>query len=235
MALLGRLIEAGIVIYLIFGEPFYGRRWYRRLQEAVATDPGARRRYYNEILLLEWGLVGLVFGALWLRGGAIAEIGLRATVLEPILVGPLIGVGVGLLLPILLIPFSRKLRAGMKGQMASVEALMPVTAAESWQFAAVSVTAGVCEEILFRGLLIGFGATLAPAVPVPLLVLGSSIIFGLAHLYQGWKGVIGTGALGALLGALYVYTDSLVLPILLHALIDLRALALVLIAAKRAR
>jgi membrane protease YdiL (CAAX protease family) len=55
-------------------------------------------------------------------------------------------------------------------------------------------------------------------------ILLASIIFGLCHFYQGWQGVLGTTALGAVFAGLYVATGSLLFPVILHALVDLRIL-----------
>ncbi len=88
------------------------------------------------------------------------------------------------------------------------------------------MTAGICEEVLYRGLLIALAVDL-----LGLSVLGAAIlavaIFAVAHVYQGLSGMLGTGLLGAVLAALYVTTGSLLLPIIVHALIDLRGLVLV--------
>ena len=48
--------------------------------------------------------------------------------------------------------------------------------------------------------------------------------FGLAHWYQGRLGMLTTGAAGAVLTQLYLTTGSLLLPMVLHVLIDLRLL-----------
>jgi membrane protease YdiL (CAAX protease family) len=54
----------------------------------------------------------------------------------------------------------------------------------------------------------------------------SSIAFGLAHLYQGRSGVVSTGVGGFAFGLLAMFTGSLWLPMLLHSLADLQALAM---------
>lgn len=51
-------------------------------------------------------------------------------------------------------------------------------------------------------------------------------MFGIGHFGQGFKGVLVTGMIGAMLGILYVVTGSLLAPIIVHVLIDLRATAL---------
>ena len=55
----------------------------------------------------------------------------------------------------------------------------------------------------------------------PLLLL-AALLFGLAHSYQGISGMLLTALAGALFCGLYVATGSLLLPILLHILIDVR-------------
>ncbi|MEZ4684453.1 MAG: CPBP family intramembrane glutamic endopeptidase, partial [Caldilineaceae bacterium] len=69
------------------------------------------------------------------------------------------------------------------------------------------------EELLFRSLLIGgFQAV----IPLPLLLVGWSIIFGLLHSPQGWWGMVGAGLAGLLFGMLFVKQGSLVLPLVAH-------------------
>ena len=52
------------------------------------------------------------------------------------------------------------------------------------------------------------------------LILVAAVAFGLAHAYQGRVGIVTTGLLGGVMAALYLGTGSLLLPVLLHALID---------------
>jgi membrane protease YdiL (CAAX protease family) len=56
------------------------------------------------------------------------------------------------------------------------------------------------------------------------LVAVGAVAFGLAHAYQGIAGIVTTGVLGGVMAGLYLGTGSLLLPVLLHTLIDLRFL-----------
>lgn len=69
------------------------------------------------------------------------------------------------------------------------------------------------EELLFRSLLIGGFAHVAP---LPLLVIGWSVIFGLLHSPQGMWGMVGAGLGGLLLSLLFVVQGSLLLPLAAH-------------------
>ena len=100
---------------------------------------------------------------------------------------------------------------------------LPATPLERRWFALVSVTAGVCEEWIFRGYLLselqrqgGCSLTLALAV--------STMLFGWNHLYQGWANTLKTGAVGLIFGLLAILTAGLGLPMLLHTLMDLQVL-----------
>jgi membrane protease YdiL (CAAX protease family) len=99
--------------------------------------------------------------------------------------------------------------------------LLPSNPRERFLFAAVAISAGVCEEVVFRGWLL---CTLHNdlALNGTTLVLAAAACFGLAHFYQGATGMIVTALAGILFTFLYVQSGSLLLPILLHILIDLR-------------
>jgi membrane protease YdiL (CAAX protease family) len=103
-------------------------------------------------------------------------------------------------------------------------ALLPRTAGERRLFTVVGVTAGVCEEWLYRGFFLAVVAALAGGLPTGVLVVVAAVAFGLAHAYQGVGGVLTTAVLGAIMATLYLDSGSLLLPVLLHAAIDLRFL-----------
>jgi membrane protease YdiL (CAAX protease family) len=106
----------------------------------------------------------------------------------------------------------------------STLALLPRTRRERHLFTVVGLTAGLCEEWLYRGFFLAVLSALAGGLPTIALVLLAAAAFGLAHAYQGPVGMLTTGVLGGVLAALYLQTGSLLLPVLLHAAIDLRFL-----------
>ncbi|WP_181918946.1 CPBP family intramembrane glutamic endopeptidase [Wenzhouxiangella sediminis] len=92
-----------------------------------------------------------------------------------------------------------------------------------WFIGPVSLTAGICEELLYRGYLMQW---LAGFIPVWAAMLLSSAVFGLMHAYQGPGGILRTVGLGLVMAGLFVLTGSLLWPILLHVVIDAYAGAL---------
>ena len=105
---------------------------------------------------------------------------------------------------------------------------MPHTAQEARLWVALSTTAGVCEEILFRGYLIAVLAgwmrpALGAGVAIGLAYVGALVLFGFAHVYLGRTGAIRAGLAGAAVAGLYALTGSLWVPMLLHAAVDLHS------------
>jgi len=100
---------------------------------------------------------------------------------------------------------------------------LPVTDGEKKLWTVISMTAGVAEEFLYRGFLSLALIQLIPIINLTLTALICSIIFGLAHSYQGVSGVIRTGLYGLLFHALYIATGSIIPGIILHFSIDLSA------------
>jgi membrane protease YdiL (CAAX protease family) len=117
-------------------------------------------------------------------------------------------------------------RKALAVQLRPVAALLPRTPTERRVFAGLAVTAGICEEVLYRGFGLAALRWLAPDLGTTALIALTAVAFGLAHLYQGPFGVVMTGLVGAYLAWIVIATGSLVPAMLLHALLDLRILAL---------
>lgn len=234
-AALAAVVVAG---YLVLGEPVVGHVLHRRFEGRLRTDAGARRSFYRRLLVLEWGLTLLVV-LVWLSapGVGAAAVGLRWPQQWPDLAT---GLAIALVL-LFVVVSTRALRSGAlleadaprrrpgEGRHAeapgqSTLALLPRTAGERRLFTLVGVTAGVCEEWLYRGFFLAVVAGLAGAPPTAVLVAVAAVAFGLAHAYQGLAGMVTTGILGGIMATVYLQTGSLLLPVLLHAVIDLRFL-----------
>lgn len=95
--------------------------------------------------------------------------------------------------------------------------LIPVSRREKIAFAGLSVTAGICEEFVFRGFLLHTFSTLwGGTVAVAL----SSVVFGGLHAYQHVGGALRAGLLGALLCMPPLLTGSILPSVIAHAAID---------------
>lgn len=98
--------------------------------------------------------------------------------------------------------------------------LLPRTPRERRLFGWLSLSAGVGEEVAYRG----YGLTLLATVigPWPAAFVTSGV-FGVMHAYQGVLGVLRTGLLGLWLAAIFLLSGSLWPAVVAHTLLDLIA------------
>jgi membrane protease YdiL (CAAX protease family) len=85
----------------------------------------------------------------------------------------------------------------------------------------VAVTAGICEEIVFRGY---FQRQLAALTGKPwLAVFGQAVVFGVVHSYQGLSATAVIALAGLVLGLLAKWRGSIVACVIAHAALDILA------------
>jgi uncharacterized protein len=96
--------------------------------------------------------------------------------------------------------------------------ILPHTYLELGAFVALSLTAGFCEEFIFRGYLIWF---FQPWLSWWGSAALCAIFFALGHSYQGVAGILRTGILGLVFVLVFAISGSLWPGIILHALIDI--------------
>lgn len=94
-----------------------------------------------------------------------------------------------------------------------IQAITPRSTRELLLVLLVMAPVVLVEELLFRSLLIGGFALL---LPLPWLIIGWSILFGLLHAPQGLWGMLGAGLGGLVLSILFVVQGSILLPIVAH-------------------
>jgi membrane protease YdiL (CAAX protease family) len=100
----------------------------------------------------------------------------------------------------------------------AIKQLIPQTPLEIAVYLLVTLTAGICEETIFRGYLQRQFTFLTGSVAAGALIQG--IVFGLAHAYQGWKMILIIAVYGCMFGALALWRRSLRPGIIAHFLQD---------------
>lgn len=215
------MMNAGFFLFVALVFPLPDLWLYPRLQRATAAGvPGARTRYY---------LLGAA--TLWLLAGCAVALAMRSHVawndLRLGIPSPLrfaAGAAVVIAYGIVAMRQRHRLlakpeRLGRLMQRHTTEtALMPHTRSEARAFQLLAVSAGVCEEVVYRGFMLWFVTAWIGLWPA---VIVSSLIFGAAHLYLGRKHVIRTSIVGLVLALIAVGSASLWPGIVLHAFIDL--------------
>jgi len=192
-----------------------------RHQAGMAQRPPINRLHtYLSGSLVLWLSLCVVIGNWIYQGGHLVELGIEAANSRALLSTLLLIIFAALVIRLLAkkIQHSEKFRHGYIGNDNYLREMLPRTRTERNTFYLLSVSAGVCEELIYRGFVFAY---LLHYIPMPWVVVLSSVLFGLAHSYQGLKGIPLTGAVGLLLALLYLYTGSIWAPIVLHAAIDI--------------
>jgi membrane protease YdiL (CAAX protease family) len=175
-------------------------------------------------------LLLLASQSLWVRGFGWADVGLRGPESVPRM---LLQASAAALLILVAVRFAivpgAEWLAGVPVDLAALGGSSDTRAFRIWLVQAWTLAA-FGEEMVFRGYLIRRLLELAGESPAgrAAAVVVSSTLFGLAHAYQGWAGVIATGTIGALLSCLYLMTRRNLWPVIIcHGLVDTVALSLI--------
>ncbi|MFB8765690.1 CPBP family intramembrane glutamic endopeptidase [Nocardiopsis alba] len=207
-----------LVAYYLCAEPLWGKRAYERLERERDSVPGAYTRFLSLGMVVSWVAAGSALLAVALSPGAgLADLGMTTSGDWGTYAGMLVGMVIAGA-AVLLVARSRGLTPP------DVGALLPRNGRERRYAAGIAVTAGICEEIVFRGLFIAVGVSLG--LPLYVAAGASLAIFTLAHLYQGPKAMAGVALMGLAFTYLYLSTGSLLVAVIAHAALDLRALLL---------
>jgi len=206
---------------------------FRRLMLAsVEQRPRVRISVYRQALLIQWALA-LVAIALWAARAREWE----ALGLVPRFGWGLAGVLAGMLVAGIAVARQRRMvmadqdaLSGLRARMSGLEVMLPHSRSELTLFFKLSITAGICEELLYRGYLIWY---LSHWVPYFAAAGVAALIFGIGHMYQGWRGMITTGVVGAFLSAVYLVSGSLYAGMIIHALMDAHSGQLMQVAYER--
>ena len=227
------LVIVSLAFFLVL--PFFDL-WLFRRHLIAQKQRNHRSVYYGQLLSELW--IPTIVVLVWAGANSVplADIGLGwpevATEILPA------GVSIGItVLAVLFIAYSlvdlarlkydARYQAAVKSKIQSVKMpeymglLMPSSGRERALYGLVAISAGITEEILYRGFLTYVLLISFPALGVWLSILVSAFLFGLGHLYQGVSGVLRTFILGFILSVIYLATGTLLLCIAIHMLIDL--------------
>ncbi|MFK2825310.1 CPBP family intramembrane metalloprotease [Bacillus sp. B190/17] len=233
------MLEIGfwiIIIFTLLYEPVIGYFDFQRFKKNVRLKEDVRIKYYINTMVGLWIptifiLLIIIFTDLTLK-----QVGVNMPAINTNVLGSAVtyvGFGIALLYFLIILYYaigyhvSEKIRSQLtkakEQELRNIEfsAILPISKKEKKLWNYVSFTAGVTEEIIYRGFLIFALAYLFPSVSIWAVILISSLLFGLAHTYQGAvKGVLRTAVVGCLFAILYIGLGSILPLIAFHFLID---------------
>lgn len=224
--LLTGAVAAGTLVW--FASPEL--QWPARLLAALLLGPApllfafqasladALPRPFPRIPLYVSSIIGLAtMAAVTLMAGALSGLsyrmmGLKALEPRGLLVWTVFGIAAALSIVV-------AFKAGGARESDLMRELIPRTPAEKAVYVLLSLAAGLCEEVAFRGFLV-VALTFASGS----LVIGaalSAMAFGIMHAHQSPAGALRAAMIGAVLTVPVVVTGSLYPAIAAHTAIDL--------------
>lgn len=113
-------------------------------------------------------------------------------------------------------------QANIENARRQIEFMVPQTNLEVLIAVGLAITAGFCEEVIFRGYLQRQFSMWSKNAWAGIVL--SAMVFGGSHGYEGWKRMIVIGVFGAMFGIVAHYAKSLRPGMMTHALHDSIAL-----------
>ncbi|MGA9642142.1 MAG: CPBP family intramembrane glutamic endopeptidase [Terriglobales bacterium] len=182
-------------------------------QMRAASNPN-RVRAYAVTTLMEWLVFGFVVWGVRRSGASVLlVVGERWRSARRVLRDLGVAAGFWVVAVALLWVFSKLLGIDSEGR--NMQFILPHGGVEIAVWIVLSVTAGICEETIFRGYLQRQFIALTRSAPAGILL--SAAAFGAAHAYQGWRLVVLISLFGAMFGILAYWRGSVRPGMMAHA------------------
>lgn len=213
-----------LLIFVVLGVivPWRGRARLKQLLARPRVEPAERLSLYGSTIAFQWIATAVAAWRAWAHGFTARQLGLALPNRWKLLVITVLGAALIVTLQWLNLRRMGRSTSPLRGPLqALAERILPQSTMELIPFFALAVTAGLCEEFLYRGF--AMAVLTRSGLPTFAVVILSAILFGMAHLYQGRSGFVSTTLLGVLLGASRAALGSLVPVVVWHMGVDVVA------------
>jgi uncharacterized protein len=213
-----------LLIFFVLGVvvPWRGRKRLQQLLAKPKVEPAERLSLYWSTIAFQWIAAAVVAWRAWAHGLTALQLGLVMPRRFWLIVITVFGAVMIVMLQWLNLRRMGRSTSPLRGPLqALAERILPQSKMELVPFLGLAVTAGLCEEFLYRGFAMAVIAR--GGLPATIVILLSSVLFGAAHLYQGRTGFISTMVLGFLFGISRVVFGSLLPVIVWHVGVDVVA------------
>ena len=192
-----------------------------QLKDMTFDTQGKLQIYYGNSIF-QWIGVGVILLVWWVNDRPFLDLGFGIPSIDPIALGLIV-----LFIVVYFLDTWSELRseerlAKTRKKWLKDIPFLPANWQELKHFFFVAITAGFCEEVIFRGFFIQYflawnqdnlmGTWLSIIIP--------AFLFAFGHIYQGHLAVLKTLLMAILLGWIFILTESLWIPIIIHFLVD---------------
>jgi membrane protease YdiL (CAAX protease family) len=201
-----------VIVLAVLGITAY-RGWASVGQMRVLPH---RVSIYQRTMLFEWLTLALVLVGVWLKGSSLYTVlGDRWRSAGQFFHD----FGIGFAFLIVTIVVSSVANPHGSGDDVATKFLLPQSRVEMMLWVLLSITAGICEEAVYRGYLQKQFTALTRNSPAGIIL--SALVFGGGHSYQGFSHAAVIGVLGVLGGVLAYWRRSVRPGMIAHTLQDL--------------
>lgn len=212
------------LIFLVLGVllPWRGHFRLRKLLAISEVSSRERIALYLSTILFQWSAAGVTAWRALARGLSLQQLGLAPGRWISLLLWAVLGGGILAALHWLNLRRMGQLDSARKSHLRAIsERILPQSRRELVPYLTLALTAGICEEFLYRGF--AMAALFRAGLAAWAVVLLSSLLFGIAHLYQGRSGLAGTFLLGIVFAVARIAYDSTIPVMAWHAAVDIVA------------
>lgn len=219
LTIIAHLFAAVLIIVL----PVHVARQFPRVRRLMMRMTERQRATFYVLSSVQLAvLAGAAVVSAYTMGHSATTLGLRE--LKPGSIIPALSIAIITLAAIVVLDRILLRRPGgfrkMRSYRLRVGPFLPRQWGELGAFSITCASAGIFEEILYRGFLYQYFALYVGSTSALLL---SALFFALSHLYQGVLGVLLVFVLGVLLGVIVLLSESLWVAMALHFAIDIYA------------
>lgn len=198
-----------IFLFLSAVIPWRGHARLKKLLALPSVDTKEKMSLYAVTIAFQWALTGMILWRGLARGMRGEDFGLGPKNWAGIVVTGAAGGAVIAGLQWLNLRRIGKMDGAAPELLCKLASrLLPVNRLEYLSFASLAITAGVCEEFIYRGF--AMAALTRVGWPLWLVVVMTSVLFGLVHAYQGRGGILSTGIFGVVLAIRRIVCGSVV-------------------------
>ena len=188
------------------------------LRQAATVN---RPALYLRTMLVEWVILALVLGGVWLHKSPLRSV-LGERWRSPTQFFRDLGIAIAFLIVSILVMAMLGPHDHHAATDPAVKFLMPETANEKWLWVLLALSAGICEEAVYRGYLQQQFTAFTRNVPAGIFL--SAAMFGASHAYQGIRPALLIAFGGLLSGILALWRKSVRPGMIAHTLQDLLAI-----------
>ncbi len=240
MGFISFLLSQLLAFYTVLVEPLLRTNFYRNLKKQIKVDPHAQLLFFRTQVLWEWSWMIVIVVILIPVPNPLNYIGLTL----PSLVGWIILAALvfGIVLSTYLLRRNPRALEAWQRSLDATSFLLPTSKGDWNWYIAACITAGICEELLYRGFLLRYLAVYFYGLGWLLSCIISGVVYGLSHAALGRKNILQTVLNGFSFAILYFLSGNLfsaigssqpvtlvgsvIPPIIFHALAELRPLFL---------